>query len=241
MDTQELRVQYDDHHYGPLRKILYGSDWRHRRIADDYGGDAAKFEADWQKSVEYGRRNAVHWDDLLPCAVVLPDLEDATHDLIERRLGYVPSQRVLLPYEPFLRGLLNSHNEGQISDALFTSQAEDHIKLIRNADMVINLCADYDLSIYRTYEFYCLDYKEAVKSRLTRFLGYEPALKHSLVGELWLREMMSKDAFHLGDEQTMLDLKVMTLIKYREDLLGHSQGWADKSPLLGTGPAVVRT
>jgi hypothetical protein len=213
-------------------------DWKEKRIAEEYGGDAERFEADWQESVEYGRRDAVHWEDMLNGAVILPDLQEATHDLIERRLGYVPSNSVLLPYEPFLRALVKSHRDGHITDAVFAAQAEDHITLIRNADMVINLCADYDPSIYRTYEFYCLNYKDEVKSRLTRFLGYEPEMKHSLVGELWLREMMSKDAFHLGYEQTMLDLKVIVLIKYREALLAQGQVAADALPLLGTGRAV---
>jgi hypothetical protein len=239
MDSQALRVDYDITNYGSLRKVLFGSDWRHRRIADEFEGDVQRFEEAFEKEVEYGRRDAVHWEDLLNGATILPEYEEVAEDLIERRLGYVPSKRVVLPFEPFLRALLKSHLEGHITDADFTAQAEEHITLIRNADMVINLCADYSPAIYRSYDTYCVGLKDVVKSRLTRFLRYEPALKHSLVGELWLREQMSKDTFNLGEEKTMLDIKVMTLIKYRQDLLGHSQEWADKSPLLGIGRAVV--
>ena len=240
MDSQAPRVNYDDGNYVSLRKILLGSNWRHRRIAGAFDRDMQRFEATLKNDTEYVRRDAVYWEDLLNGATILSEYEEATDDLIERRLGYVPSKRVVLPFEPFLRALLKSHLEGQITDADFTAQAEEHIILIRNADMVINLCADYSPAIYRSYDTYCVGLKDVVKSRLTRFLRYEPALKHSLVGELWLREQMSKDAFHLGEEKTMLDIKVMTLIKYRQDLLGHSQAWADKSPLLGVGSAIVR-
>jgi len=214
-------------------------EWRQKTISENFNGDVEKFDEAYAFAVAEGRRYAIQWQTIIDAATTLPELNSQAQDLIERLLGYLPHASVTLAFEPFLRGLIQLHQQETISDEAFTQQAEEHIKLIRNADMNDNTCLAYDARIYDNYESYLKHYAQDVRNRLKNFLGYEPNLEHSLVAELWMREVMSKDTFQLPSRITQIDLKAITLIRYREALLDHGKEIADASPLFGIEPAIL--
>jgi hypothetical protein len=205
-------------------------DERQKIIDERYQGDAKRFESDFADAVLVGRLDTVSWDNLLADATVLSDLKKAGHDLIEAHLGYLPGDSVIIPYEPYLRALIQSYWHNQMSEAEFIHQVEEHIKLIRNTDMQYNTCLTYDDDIYLNYNETFVPYGLDVKNRLTWFLGYEPKLEHSLIAEMWMRSVMARDMIQLPDTITEVDWKAITLIKYREILLEQGQVAADASP-----------
>lgn len=207
--------------------------WKQKFIAERYAGDSQQFEADFNDAVMEGRAEAVQWTDLLVDATALPHLKETGRNFVEDNLGYLPPNDVMIPFEPYLRGLIQMYQQGAMEEDDFKQQALDHLKLIRNADMRHNTCLSYDAAIYQNYEHSFVPYGYAVKERLSGFLGYVPQLEHSLIAELWLREIMADDTYRLPAEMTSDDIRAMTLVKYREVLLSSGQKDADLSPLLG--------
>ncbi|SFF09137.1 hypothetical protein [Spirosoma endophyticum] len=205
--------------------------WQQKIISERYSGDAKRFEADFAEAVTEGNLHAVHWDDLIVDATTLPELKEAGRELIEINLGYLPPDNVMLPYEPYLRALIQAYWQSAIAGDEFLDQLEEHIKLIRNADMKHNTCLTYDEEIYQNFHKTYAPYGCAVRERLIRFLGYEPQLEHSLIAEMWLRDIMADDTYRFPDEITPDDIRAMTLVKYREILLQDGKEVADLSPL----------
>lgn len=177
-------------------------------------------------------REFVYWDDIKLSCKVYPELEEYTKRLIEKRLGYLPHPNVTIPFEPYLRALYQYFRSGQITETDFYTQADEHIKLIRNKDMEPNLCLEYDPLIYENYWKTYLPYGQMAKERLIRFLGYEPDLEHSLVAEMWLRKFLAINSLKLPDTITIADYKAITLIKYRQVLLSVGESFANDMPLL---------
>ena len=192
---------------------------------------SGKFD-DFAETVTEGSLHAIHWDDFITDATTLTDLRETGRGLIEINLGYLPPDDVMLPYEPYLRALIQSYWQNVIPEDDFFQQVEDHIKLIRNADMRHNVAPVYDEAIYRNYSETFPTYGYAVKDRLSGFLGYVPQLEHSLIAEMWMRDIMADEMYKLPVEMTPDDIRALTLIKYREVLLKDGQAEADKSPLL---------
>lgn len=208
-------------------------DWRQKTIQNVFGGNEQRFNQAYQQAVTEAISEAVSWKDLALNATVLPNLEDPAKDLIERRLGYLPHPAVTLPYEPYLRALLHSYHRGTLSPDAFTEQAEEHLKLIRNADMQHYSSPDPAPHFIQSYQKMFGMYGLQVKERLTRFLGYEPRLEYSLMAELWLFDLMARDTLRLPEGPTAVDFKALTIIRYREILFSQSKADADASPLLG--------
>jgi hypothetical protein len=201
-----------------------------QKLIDElYNGDAARYA----ESLDECNREAIEWKALERAATVLPHLDAQAQNTIEKCLGYLPSQHITLPHEPFIRALINSYQQGPFSAEDYSLQIEEHIKLIRNADMEHNLMKDYSPSAYKNYSETFVPYGQQAKDRIIGFLGYEPKLKHSLAAEMWLRKMFGMDNFRLPEKITAIDYKVLTLIRYRETLLEFGKQIADASPLLG--------
>ena len=205
--------------------------WQQKIIDERYGGDPERFDANFAQAVTEGNLHAVHWDDLIVDATTLPELKETGRELIEINLGYLPPENVMLPYEPYLRALIQSYWQSVIAEEEFLDHLEEHIKLIRNADMKHNTFLTYDDAIYNNYHKTFAPYGYAVRERLTRFLGYVPQLEHSLIAEMWLRNIMADDIYKMPTGISPDDVRAMTLIKYREILLKHGQEVADASPL----------
>lgn len=210
-------------------------DWHEKTINEVYGGDVGRFEKAYAQAVTEGNRHCVSWKDFVLNETVLPDLKEATQDLIERRLGYLPHESVSITFVPFLRAFIQSHRTGVLSDQEFLSKADQQIKLIRNWDMRHNTCLVYDECIYQNYKDNYVVFRQAVKERLSLFLGYEPQLEHSLIAEMWMHDLMTDDTFEFPETITAIDYKAITLIKFREVLLQYGQDAAYSSPLHGNG------
>lgn len=208
-------------------------DWKQKVIDEQYDGDAARFETEFAEAVTEGNLHAIQWNDLIVDATTFPHLKDIGQTLIEINLGYLPPADVMLPFEPYLRALIQSFWNGQILEEDFYCQVEDHVKLIRNADMMHNTCLKYDEAIYRNYHATFTPYGYAVRERLSRFLGYEPELEHSLIAEMWFRDILADQTYKVPDNITEDDIRAITLIKYREVLLEHGKDAANRSPLIG--------
>lgn len=184
-------------------------------IEELFNGDIAEAESAWAT----GRRYTIHYDDIVAAANVLPELEEEGHLVIEQVLGYLPNPRVTVPFEPFLRGLIHNFKQGITSYDAYMKQVKEHIRLIRNADMVDHQKPDYHHSHYKQYHRQYYPYGYAARQRLCWALGYEPQLVYSLAGELWLRQVIALDKLSLPGYLTPIDYKVMTIVKYREILL----------------------
>lgn len=205
--------------------------WQQKLTDVTYTIDTKHVQVNLNEAVDEGRIGSVQWNDLLVHATAFPELKETAHGLIKIYLGYLPMDSVLMPFESYLRALVHQHWQGAIEQEDFLDQIEDQIKMIRNYDMKYNTCLTYDEAIYRNYENTYLPYGYAVKDRLSQFLGYVPQLKHSLIAELWMRDIMADDTFQLPDTIDPVDIRAMTLIKYREVLLTQGQMAADNSPL----------
>ena len=203
-------------------------DWQR----DVLGNDERQSRAAYAEAIEEGRLYTVEWGDLALASTVLPNLETAGRELIERKLGYLPHDNCVLEQEPFIRALIQVNRSGYLSDTDFEQQVDDHIKLIRNADMRHNTCWVYDAAIYDNYWKTYVPYGYVVQSRLEKFLGYKPELRHSLIAEMWLRNVMAQDQVLLPEYPMEVDYRAITLIKYREVLLKHGKLAADASPLI---------
>lgn len=176
-----------------------------------------------------GTEEAVRWNDLQINATVLPQYEAIALKFIEEGLGYLPHLSIRLPLEPYLRGLLNSYQLGLLVGDAFNQAVDDHLKLIRNADMAIYQTEPtaYFKTMYQDlYERFGL----LARQRLARFLGYEPRLEYSLMAELWLWDIMARVG-KLPDSPTAVDFKALTIIRYREILLKEGKQAADVSSL----------
>ena len=202
--------------------------WKQDFIDEQYNDRPS----DFAEAVAEGHLHAIHWDDFITDATTLTHMKETGQGLIEINLGYLPPADVMLPFEPYLRALIQGYWQNRIAEDDFFQQVEDHIKLIRNADMRHNVCPAYDDAIYKNYSETFPTYGYAVRDRLTRFLGYVPQLEHSLIAEMWMRDIMADEMYKLPVEMTPDDIRALTLIKYREVLLRDGQAKADESPLL---------
>ncbi len=199
-----------------------------RVINETFGGDAEKYFAD----IREGHRKAIQWDNLVSSAFILPELETDALELIKQLLGYLPDALLTIPQEPFIRSLLHNYrNGGMTIDDLF-SQAEEHIKQIRNEELINNACLTYPRALYGQYFSSLPEVAAKVKTRLTRFLGYEPALEHSLVAELNFQDCLLDDTMHFTEMLSRADIQSITIIKYREVLMAKGKTAADASPLV---------
>ena len=191
----------------------------------------AEQQAIIQEQLDNTPCEAVSWQDLNDSATILPDLETEGRHLILNYLGYLPAPHLTLPHEPFIRSIIQGVRQGTVSrDEAF--EVVEHIKQIRNSDMKHNPIGDYEPSIYKTYQHYYTPYGQMARERLVKFLRYEPELIHSILAELWLREVMARDTLHLPGHMTEIDYRAITLVKYREVLLADGKEAADASPLI---------
>lgn len=200
-------------------------------IDQRYNGDAEAFQKDFDLAVLEGHLYTISWNDLNNASNSLPHFAQKGRELIECRLGYLPHDSVTLPFEPRLRTHVRAYEFGLISVYEFEQQADTVLKEIRNRDMRHNTCLTYDPQIYRKYFDTFVPYGYAVRERLSNFLGYIPDLKHSVVAELWLRDLVARDDIRLPNWPTSADYKAMTLIRYREVLLEQGKEAADASQI----------
>lgn len=205
------------------------SESEQRLINTRYGGDAQAYIADHIHS----RKKVLQWNDIVASETVFPAYTLTAHHFIERWLGYLPEAHVTLPYESFLRTIIYHYRGGSMTVDDLIEQAKEYIQLIRNKHMQEHTQPSYSRENYQRYFDYLPQYKEIVRERFARFLGYEPQLEHSLMAELLMRESMIHEDFHyLDDTPSPADMRSLTIIKYREVLFEQGKQEADNSPLI---------
>lgn len=159
-----------------------------------------------------------NWENFVEAATILPALADNCHRLIEKRLGYRPPRSIMEVQAAFLRALIQHHRSGSLSDEDFKMQADQCIKGVRNFDMQVPLEEAPPTVARERYDSYLPAYQDQARNRLTHYLGYAPALEHSIIVELWLRQVMARDQYALPQSKTPLDYKAVMLVRYRETL-----------------------
>ena len=153
-----------------------------------------------EEELDHGRRFVMHWDDFMTTASTLPHYEARARSLIKLRLGYLPpTEIVYLPYEPFLRSLFSEYDNGRLEGDVFVKEADDIIKKIRNDDLNKHGFIPggaFSESDYHYYETHLSLFKSAARQRLSRILGYEPPVAHSLFAETHMRQLMQEDYYY---------------------------------------------
>lgn len=200
-----------------------------RQVIDEtFSGDAARYLADLHES----RKKAIKWDSLLASARILPELKIGAQELIRQLLGYLPPNLLTMPEEPFIRALIHNYRNGSLTvDELF-SQSEEHIKPIRNLELLNHSRLTYDRELYEQYFAIPPELRDKVIIRLTKFLGYKPALEHALAAEVKLQECLNSDTHYFTKSLSPADFQAIAVIKYREILLSKGKAAADSSPLV---------
>lgn len=151
-------------------------------------------------------------------------------------IGYLPEPFIYLPSLGFIQALLDNHEKGILSNGQLAGEIMFHCIGIRNEDMQKGGWVRYevyDSSHQAYYGTYLADHKGLARQRLSRFLGYTPALEHSLEAEVLLRQVFERDGFHGNYPYGDIDVKAATITRYREALLLQGKATADDSDLIG--------
>ncbi len=235
-----LREQFDGDEEA-IRAVLYRgknpnevTNGSRKRLLEHFDGD----EEAMRRSIKHGNRDAKRFKDIVLDAECLPEHAQLGNDVLERLLGYLPKSSVMLPYMPYLRTLIQQKRSSQITKEAFVKEATAHAKLIRNADMNKGGWLEplvYDESWHDLYQQSHAAYREIVHERLTVFLKEPPILAYSLRPEVFMREVMSRDTWVQEETPNWLDIRMMTIIKYRQWHCELGKEAADDMPLFGPG------
>lgn len=167
-----------------------------------------------QTAIAEQNSNVYRWQDIEASALTLPAYTEEALRQIIFQLGYLPKRQITLPHEPFIRQALFQYDQDLDFDKLCDT-CHPHIEEIYQKNMEPHKVVKYDAEVYAAYETYLPEYKDQAKARIGKFLGYEPKLDHSIIGELKMRAAFANDAIYLGDEKTEVDFEALTIIEYR--------------------------
>lgn len=179
-----------------------------------------------------GLENTIAWSDITPRMGELPQYQKRALRIIKTRLGYIPNQNTLLPYEPFLRSLSYEFDHGRIDKFKYDEEANILVTQIRNKDMI-----PFDDPYFTDQQY--AEYAESqktfsgvfAKKRLTHLLGMVPDLKHSLTAEIMMQKVVDEDIVVFNQYPNETDIRAMTIIGYRMTLLDENKNAANNSPL----------
>lgn len=172
------------------------------------------------------------WDDILLRESIHPELAQKTLSLIQKRLGYVPTQSIAIHYEPDLRLYYHSYLFGDIDRAGLYYRTDELLKLMRKWDLKPDNKLFDTPEVFKQFSENYLPYLQQAYARISHHLGYEPNPQCSMAAEIWLGQIIAKDTIQLTDAITPYDYRCMTSIKYREILLAEGEKMANESPLL---------
>ncbi len=206
---------------------MYSSELTQDIIQSIYKGDKDAYLRDRKRS----KAETIQWSDIALNALLYPELDITSKNVMHALLGFDPPECFTLPHESFIRSAIKQHLDGEISLDQLYADVEVHLKLVRNViyDEHLNL---YNSRIdYEKYYTYLPHLAEKAKERLTGFLGYVPALETSVCAEVFLRKTLNDPTFRFDDRLNSTDLQALTLIKLREVLLIEGKEAALHSPL----------
>lgn len=194
--------------------------------SDDPERDAAYFA--------FGDRPTTHWQDIERHVKCHPEYEELALAWINFILGYVPQQHAYMPYLSFLQTLFETSETGKISDENFSKELIFYVKKVRNEDMkrggwvLKKTFSKTDLDFYNSH---LALYKQGARNRLSKLLGYDPLLEHSLEAEIFLRQIFQEEFFHADMAYCNADYIAATIVKYREIFLRDGEAAADASEM----------
>ena len=188
------------------------------------------------ESIEYGRRLVLDWNDFATAATSLPEYEEKSRTVITNMLGYLPPfPTVYMPYEPFIRSRISTYEKEGINALQFMEEIEFCVKKIRNDDLKKHGFVGkgpFSEQDYAYYETFRASNKETARRRLSRLLGYEPLVEHSLSAEIHLRQLIMEDYFHEELPLDKVDHRSFTIYHHTKHRIEHGLEAADASPLV---------
>ena len=206
----------------------YTEEDHQRHLSVFYGGNSQSYEYDIRES----GRTRYNFNDLALAGQIHPEHEAEGKRIIKFLLGYLPPDSFTIKQEPFIRVIHESYITGKIDHDQMLLEAEEHVKLIREIDMLHDIQTTYGVDSYQSYFEYLPEMADRAKSRLVGFLGYEPWLEASVNAELLLREAMADDRFKFTGNLNSVDLQAITRVHFRETFLQKQLAAANASPLV---------
>ena len=176
-------------------------------------------------------REQQNWDNVVVNETVHIEHQKKIENMIVHNLGYLPGKDVSIKHLPFLRTYFHQYLHRQINAEEFFLESQFLIREIRNLDIASFAEPVYPANLYQLYEERPGPQRQFVRDRLVTYLGYEPELRHSLMAELWMQEVVGKGIITFKERSNCIDHRAMTIIKYRETLLDESKEAAENSQL----------
>lgn len=168
-----------------------------------------------------GDNSPVSWGDVVLSESIYPECEVDARTWIFRLMGYIPMVTYCQPNMPFMQALVHQYRHGLISDGDFIDEMILQVTQIKNREMIRGGWLDDGFNsdlLFKQYNNYLVQYKEAARERHCRILQYEPQLICSIPGELLIRDLfVPKDHEPpVGDDFHAADFKAATITRYRE-------------------------
>ena len=176
-------------------------------------------------------RQQQSWDDMVVNETVHIEHQKKIENMIFHNLGYLPGKDVSIRHLPFLRTSFHQYLHKHINTEEFFLESRFLIREIRNLDIASFADPVYPSDLYELYEERSGCQRQFVRDRLVAYLGYEPELRHSLMAELWMQEVVGKGVITFKERSNCIDHRAMTIIEYREILLDVGKEAADNSEL----------
>ncbi len=178
-----------------------------------------------------GIRDTKTWAQLSGPSDIFPEYKNRARSIIKTRLGYLPSPSVIAAYDAFLRSAAHALDHGHLKSEEYDVTADELVKQIRNKDMLLYDDLEFGQSRYVQYEEQKNTFSGLfVRDRLTNLLGQTLDIKITLPAEMMLRFMVD-EGIQFGDQPNELDIKALTIIGYRMELLESGKEAANQSPL----------
>ncbi|MDQ6482163.1 hypothetical protein [Dyadobacter sp. LHD-138] len=179
-----------------------------------------------------GLANTLSWSDIAPPIAELPQYKSRALRVIKTRLGYLPSQNITLPYDPFLRAILSEFDHGRIDKFKYDEEANILVTQIRNKDMLPFDSLDFTDEQYADYNARSKTFSGLfARKRIINLLCMAPELKYSLTAEILMQKVIDEDGVIFNEHVNEIDIRAMTIIGYRMALLDEGKKAADNSPL----------
>lgn len=178
-----------------------------------------------------GTRDTKSWAELSVSSELFPRYKNRARTIIKTRLGYLPSPSVILAYDSFLRSAAHALDHGHLKTKEYDDTAEELVKQIRNKDMQWFDELEINESDYAKYERQKNSFSGLlIKDRLMNLLGETLDKKITLPAELMLQFMVD-EGIAFNDKPNEWDIKALTIISYRKELLENGKKAANQSPL----------
>lgn len=171
------------------------------------------------KPIEHtdGTEDVMRWQDIARSGKCNAHREDEAKEIIRSTFGYLPQDHVCMPHLAFMQTLVENHRSGNMPDETFEKEIVFHLLRLRNDDMKpwVRFMTQPP-HVREDYKSYLPEYAQKARNRLSKLLGYEPDVEHSMCAELMLRMLYQYVEILEIRENTDFDFKAFMVAKYRE-------------------------